>query len=148
MLYFKVATKLGRISRVLEILEEYPRDREDRAEFMTRNDITSYEEAERLAHVANVDLNETFLPVDKGAYVSPRYDVIRAPKIGDPVSYGFNGDYYPCGTIERFGGQNFKVIYTSDGTKFNRRRKTATWVRQGGTFCMVRGHRDELNPSF
>ena len=147
MLYFRTQ-RIGQVLKVLEITDRYDGTRADRAEFTYRGELFTMWDAEKLAEAATRDMGEAYLAVDNGQNVSPRFDVIRAPRVGAPVSMAFNGDYYPCGTIEKIGGSNFKTIYTTDGTKFNRRRQTGTWVRKGGTFCMVAGHRDERNPSF
>lgn len=147
MLYFRTR-RVGTDLKVVEVLTEYNGQDPDRASLVYRGDLRSFQEAEELAAAATRDMGETFIPTDAGDHVHPRYDVVRAPKVGDPVSMAFNGDYYPCGHITKIGGTNFKTIYTDAGVKFNRRRQSGTWVRQGGTFCMVKGHISELNPSF
>ncbi len=150
MLYFRVETdpKDGFILKVLEVLDHYPRDREDRAEFIYRGELTSFGQAQNLAEAASICLEEPFLPVDNGEWVSPRYDVVRGPKVGEFVSYGFNGDYYPDGTITRIGGTNCSRVYTDTGSVYNRRRQTGSWIKRGGTWSMVKGHVDKRNPSF
>lgn len=87
-----------------------------------------------------------WVPTDAGSGCYPRYDVVQLPAIGAPVSKAFNGDYYPAGVVTSVS-KTLTVIRTSDGSTFRRRRLTGAWV-SGGTWSMVAGHRDELNPSF
>ena len=88
-----------------------------------------------------------YLAVDGGEWISPRYDVVVAPKIGEEVSYAFNGDYYPDGTIVSMS-ESFKRVVTSTGNVYYRRKLTGTWKMTGGTWGMVHGHINERNPSF
>ena len=90
--------------------------------------------------------DEHHMMVDRGPSTDPRYTVIRTPKVGDPVSRAFNGDYYPDGEIARIS-PTFKVITTTTGTRFYRHGQSALWLANG-MWSMVRGHRDERNPSF
>jgi hypothetical protein len=89
---------------------------------------------------------KTYLPADAGSAVSPRYDVFQPPAIGDDVSYGFNGDYYPCGKIVRIT-KGWRIT-TSEGKVFNRRKESAGWRMVGGTWSLVQGTHYEQNPSF
>jgi hypothetical protein len=73
-------------------------------------------------------------------------DIGEAPAVGDEVSYAFNGDYYPCGTIKSISA-SFRLIITTEGQKFYRRRESACW-KYNGVWSMVDGHREELNPHF
>lgn len=89
---------------------------------------------------------KTFLPADAGPGVSPRYTVFEPPAIGDDVSYGFNGDYYPCGQIVKIT-KGWRIT-TSTGKVFNRYKESAGWRMVGGTWSMVKGVHDERNPHF
>ena len=89
---------------------------------------------------------EHHMAVDRGPSTLPRYTVIRTPQVGDLVSRAFNGDYYPDGVIARIS-PTMKVITTDTGTRFYREGQSARWVAHG-TWTMVRGHRNERNPSF
>lgn len=89
----------------------------------------------------------TQIVVDNGPHVSPRFSVIEPPKVGDKVSYGFNGDYYPDGEIVKISGKNLRIVTTSTGSKFWRRGNSGRWV-MNGTWSLVPGHRSERNPSF
>ena len=104
---------------------------------------------ERAAQVA-ADLSESsgrpYIATDAGPNVSPRYDVIEAPMVGDEVSYSFNGDTYPCGTITKISA-SLRRIETSEGRVFYRKRQSGTWLN-GKTWGLVAGHRTERNPHF
>ena len=128
----------------------------DQAVDMRGSDMKSFEEAEKYAEACTKLTGETYLAFDNGAGTSHRYGIMVPPKVGDDVSYGFNGDYYPCGKVVRItpGWR----IYTSDDTKsdasnrkhlmFNRKGKTSGWKMKGGTWGLVKGIVDERNPSF
>lgn len=116
--------------------EKFPRNLE------SRNDWRTFEAAKEIA----VKLGTGYIAADSGANVSPRYDVVALPKVGDKVSYAFNGDYYPCGTITNISA-SLKLITTSEGQKFYRRGQTGKWV-YNGTWSLVQGHISRLNPEF
>ena len=115
-------------------------------EWHSSTEFESLDEVTDIAKQLSEKYSETFLPVDMGLHYYPRYDIIRAPKIGDKVSYAFNGDYYPCGEISRVS-PTFKKVTTSTGRTFYRQRQTGCW-KSNGTWSMVRGHIDRLNPHF
>ena len=71
------------------------------------------------------------------------YDMIREPAVGDELSYAFNGDCYPCGTVTRVTKTKCE---TSDGTVF-RRLKNGRW-KKDQMWSMVFGHIYEQNPCF
>ena len=130
-------------------------------EHENRNDWKTMAAAEEVARVLNqfADGFDRYLATDAGPHVSPRYDVIALPKVGDAVSYSFNGDSYPCGhVISVSAGPNFRRIVAHEprGGKhvgevrehvFWRRRKTGSWIMDG-TWSLVAGHVDKRNPSF
>jgi len=95
-----------------------------------------------------------WLPVDYGTSRSPRYTIVPAPVVGAAVSYGFNGDFYPCGNIVRVSSvtTGAKRVEARDDagavSVFYRHKLSGSWIKAGGTWCMVAGHRDERNPSF
>jgi hypothetical protein len=149
MLHFQVNAK----KEVVAVVTEYPQGEKkwasksvDGSGWMTRHDIESVEHAAEIAESAQKATGKTYLAVDSGKGVWPRFDVIEAPEVGEPVSYGFNGDYYPCGHIKSISA-NFRLIVTTAGQKFYRRRQSANWVH-GKIWSLVDGHRSELNPSF
>jgi hypothetical protein len=109
--------------------------------------LTSYADAEALAVKAREDHPDlTILPYDYGYGVSPQFGIIQAPAVGDDVSYGFNGDYYPCGKVEKIG-KDYKRI-KAGGEWYYRRKLKPTWIKAGGTWALVRGIHDERNPHF
>ena len=98
-----------------------------------------------MADAASVFSGEAYVATDAGGQCSPRYDVIRAPAIGDEVSYGFNGDCYPCGTVVKVS-KSLKRVETSEGKVFNRSKNTGRWFQHG--WALVNGHHYEQNPHF
>lgn len=168
MRYFKVNEQL----EVIEISDKYPdelrsydpevscpwarkADGSWGAGWLNRTDMGQHQVApllfaQQIADSASNLTGRTCLAIDSGPDVSPRYDVIEAPAIGDDASKGFNGDYYPVGKITKIG-KDYKQI-TVDGPrgliKFYRRKLTAAWVQTGGTWCLVPGTRSEWNQEF
>lgn len=89
---------------------------------------------------------KNLLAIDKGEWVSPRFDVIEMPKVGDEVSMTFNGDYYPCGTIVKIS-ESLKTIKTSNGRVFWRKKLTGQWL-YSKTFALVSGTHSKMNTEF
>lgn len=130
-----------------------------------RNSIKSQLQAATLASACNGDLRDSswsspnqYVWVDQGNHHYPRYDVVRAPQVGDEVSYGFNGDYYPCGKVTRVS--DFKALGNGVSCRrveaqeengsvhvFWRAGNTSSW-KKDRTWSLVRGHRNERNPCF
>lgn len=96
---------------------------------------------------ASAALLEGEIVADQGAHVWPRFRVISPPAVGDAVSYAFNGDYTPDGTVVSVS-KSLRVVKTSTGNVYYRRRKSAAWIRKGGTWGLVAGHVSRRNPSF
>lgn len=113
-------------------------------ESINRNNIKDFVHAEQLASQLTAVTGTVYIPVDRGNYCSPRFDVSRCPAVGDEVSRGFNGDYYPCGTIIKVS-KTFKRITTSAGHSFYRRGKDACW-KSDGMWSLVAGHHTDKNP--
>jgi hypothetical protein len=145
MLYFLLHNKY---STIRAVTREWPGAGE---RFITRNDLGSFAEATELAAEIN-SLPETslagatYIPTDAGPNCSPRFDVILAPKIGDPISYSFNGDSYPDGEIVKISG-SLRIVTSSSGRRYYRRRLTGSWINNN-CWSMRAGHHSELNPSF
>lgn len=138
MLYINVIRDRSGKAISATVLDGHSRDAE------TRNNWRTFEAAQEVAAL----LGPGFIATDAGSHVSPRYDVQQLPKIGDVVSYGFNGDYYPCGTVTKISaGPNFRRIQTSDGKVFYRVKQTGCW-KNAGTWSLVSGYHNERNPSF
>lgn len=111
-----------------------------------RHDLTSYGQAADVAAYLTETTGRLHIATDAGEWVYPRYDVIEPPKVGDEVSYAFNGDYYPCGEIVSIS-ESLKVIKTSSGKRFYRRKLTGAWLNNG-TWSLIPGHVSRLNPEF
>lgn len=142
MLYIEVVRSFGKVVSAKVVADD-----DDRRLAENRNDWRSYKAAQEVAAA----LGDGFIATDSGPYVSPRYDVIELPKVGDKVSYHFNGDHYPCGTITKISkGPLFRRIETDDANGphvFWRRKLTGGWIKDG-TWFLEQGHHNELNPSF
>lgn len=108
--------------------------------------IRTWTEIEEYAQELTKQTGNLYLPCDYGQYRSPRFEAVVVPKVGDEVSKGFNGDYYPQGTVVSVSA-TYKKITTSTGVSFYRVGKTGGW-RADGTWWLVSGHRSEWNPSF
>jgi hypothetical protein len=119
------------------------------AGWFNRNDIECFDQAVEFASRATKDLpgGKLYIATDAGPTVSPRYDVILAPAVGDEVSKYFNGDAYPVGTITKIS-PSLNTITTSSGLKFRRRGDTGRWLQAGGTWCLLPGVRNDRNLEF
>lgn len=107
---------------------------------------TSFETVQTIASYLTAIKGALWIPVDRGPGVSPRFDVVQVPKVGDPVSYGFNGDVYPDGFVTKVSKS--LTVTTSEGYTYRRRKLTGSWVRTGGTWSLIAGHIYEQNPHF
>jgi hypothetical protein len=107
-----------------------------------RHSFDSFEHATKVADAASNFAGIDFIPTESNGY----FEVITAPKLNDPVSYAFNGDYYPCGYIKSIS-KTMKKITTTDGDVFYRRRNTGTWLKHS-VWSLVSGHHNERNPHF
>jgi len=113
---------------------------------LNRWDFKTFADADKMAAEATTLTGRLHIGTDSGEHVSPRYDVIEAPTVGQEVSCYFNGDAYPAGKIVSIS-KTLKKVVTDDGTTFFRRRNSGAWVNHG-TWAMVEGRRSERNPSF
>lgn len=64
-------------------------------------DYESFEEVQDIAVKISEITGQQWIAYDDGEWTSHRFGIMEPPKVGDEVSYGFNGDYYPCGTIAK-----------------------------------------------
>ena len=110
----------------------------------SRWDWKNLEAAQAVAKAATEFHGVLYIATDAGSHVSPRYDVQKAPRVGDEISYSFNGDTYPDGTIKSISA-SLKVVTSTSGRRYYRRGQTGSWVLDG-TWSMVVGHRNERNP--
>lgn len=136
----------------LQAISDYNELDRDR-EYTYRGDFETMQDAADVANELNgfpelniAPFSHKYLAIDNGPYCSPRYDVIEMPQIGDDVSYGFNGDSYPCGQVKSIS-KSLKVITTTDGSKFYRRKLTGSW-RMHKTWSLMKGHHNDRNPHF
>jgi hypothetical protein len=120
--------------------------RESRSGWQNRSDWNSLEQVQSLARYITAMTGDVYIGTDAGDHVSPRYDIVKLPKIGDKVSYGFNGDCYPDGEIVKIS-KNFQIT-TSSGRKYRRQGDSARWITVGGTWSLVAGHKSSRNPQF
>jgi hypothetical protein len=141
MLYLKV--KNGRPVEVADNLNEVQRSERD---WQSRWDWEDFATVSRLSKYLTAMTGRSYLPVDNGPHHSPRFDIVDAPQVGDEVSYGFNGDYTPDGTVVKVS-PTFQVT-TSSGRKYRRKGVTSGWMATGGTWGLVKGHISERNPHF
>lgn len=110
------------------------------------HNLPSFAVAESVARQISERTGREYIAADNGQYTSHRYSVGAVPRVGDPVSKGFNGDYYPVGFVASVSASR-KVITTTTGYRFYRHRRTAAW-RLHQCWWLIAGHRDERNPSF
>lgn len=68
-------------------------------------DFSTFDDVELVAKKFSTE-SDTYLAVDHGDHCYPRYDVILAPKVGEPISRAINDDYYPDGFIARITDGN------------------------------------------
>lgn len=125
------------------------------AGWINRNDISQYPGApflyaQQIADSASKLAGAPYLAVDNGESVSPRYDVIEAPQVGDEVSRAFNGDYYPVGKIVAIQ-KNYRRIVVDGSPRgrliFARRKESGAWLNKG-MWSLVSGQVSRLNPEF
>lgn len=116
--------------------------------WQSRWDWKDLDTAQQIAEGATKLTGRLHIGIDNGPCVSPRFDIMEAPAVGDEVSYAFNGDYYPDGVITSVTKGSLKVVRTSTGSTYYRRRNTGNWKKAGGTWSLVPGHRTDKNPSF
>lgn len=114
--------------------------------YESRWDWKSLEQVQGLAKQLSDATGDLYHGQDKGANVRPRFDIYKAPAVGDEVSMTFNGDYYHCGKIVSISTSMRKIV-TANGTTFWRRGHGALWLNLG-TFAMIPGVHNERNPHF
>jgi hypothetical protein len=117
-----------------------------RSDWQSRWDWKDFATVERLAASATKATGRLHIGFDNGPCVSPRYDVMEAPNVGDKVSYAFNGDSYPDGEIVHITPGTLRIIKTSTGNTYYRRKQSGSWKQTGGTWSLIQGHHNERNP--
>lgn len=120
--------------------------------WIDRNDFFGLAQAGAIAKSASKNLGKVYLACDKGPYVSPRYDVIEAPAVGDEVSWGFNGDAYPLGKIKSISDGHRRIVVKSHDCSpdkvFSRSNKGlgSGWVNKG--WSLIPGVVNKFNREF
>ena len=130
--------------RVTEVSEKLTCEQHQDRSWKSSWDFKSFDEVQGYALYVTAITGESHVGADRGDHVSPQFDVIRIPHVGDKVSKGFNGDYYPEGEVVKIT-KNLTVI-TSTGARFRRYKNTSGWRKEGGTWWLINGHHDERNP--
>lgn len=128
----------------IEIRDEFPEELKanwDNA-WQNRNDWASRAEVDRIARYLTAMTGDLYVGTERDS----SFDIVRAPKVGDEVSYSFNGDTYPDGVVVKV--TKGLQVKTSTGRTYRRHRDTGSWVQSGGTWSLVRGHIYEQNPHF
>jgi hypothetical protein len=83
-------------------------------------------------------------------------------KVGQDVSYGFNGDWYHAGVVEKFSpsgkymhtsrGDKFvkvvRLLRVQDGDRWSDRHCEVFQSLRGGTWSVCPGIHEEQNPHF
>jgi hypothetical protein len=114
------------------------------AEWQSRWNWKSLERVETIAKYLTAITGKLYIGTDSGGNSFPRYDIAEVPAIGDPVSYAFNGDYYPDGVVTKISPK--LMVTTSTGSTYRRRGNSGSWRKAGGTWSLVAGHINRLNP--
>ena len=99
---------------------------------------------EKLAAGATAVTGRLYIASDLGPCVSPRFDVVEAPRVGDAISRSFNGDSYPDGHIVAVS-DSLRVITSSSGRKYYKQGARASWKLAKSCFYMIAGHVSEYN---
>lgn len=145
MLFFKLDSN-GKVSQVSTQIPEG--ERTNPKSWIARHEMKQFDDAHRIAKEATEVTGELYVGIDNGPSVWPRYDVMKAPKVGEAVSYGFNGDYYPDGEIVHVTAGTLRQIKTSTGATYYRRKQSGGWTKKGGTWSLVMGTHNDKNPEF
>lgn len=114
--------------------------------YQSRHDWKNFSDVETVADQLSAFTGDHWVACDKGSGVYPRFDVVQVPKVGDPVSAAFNGDYRPCGFVQKVTDK--LQVTTTTGHKFRRVKSGAAWRMCNGNECLVAGHVDRTNPHF
>lgn len=143
-MFYIIRNEAGKIER---LANEITHEERATLNYSNTNGVgATFQEAEALADELTEFSGNKYLGVDRGAHTSPRYSVVEVPQIGEFVSYGFNGDYYPDDVVVRISA-SYRTVTTASGRRYHRRRLTGSWVNNG-IWSMVKGHHNERNPSF
>lgn len=110
-----------------------------------RNDVKTIEQCTDIADQITAITGNVCLASKEGSYFCFTY----APKIGDDVSSGFNGDSSYVGKVTKIG-KNYSNIYVTDEsgneTVFRKKKNMSTW-KDGYRYLCV-GIHNTYNPHF
>ena len=110
-----------------------------------RPEMKTLEEAKHIAEMASkFDDEYDYVAVETGCL--PKYDVERCFRVGEPVSYGFNGDSYPAGEVAKISKTGKKITTTTGKIFYRRYGENSTTYKMSGTWTLIRGHYNERNP--
>lgn len=141
MLYFKT----NGTNTVSAIAESITAEQHMSGEWVCRADRWSASQAKDIAESTSALTGDRYVATFR-EHCYPAIDVVRAPKVGDEVSYGFNGDYYPDGVVTKISA-SLRRVQTDTGSVYYRRKQTGSWIK-GGQWSLVRGHYNEWNREF
>ena len=144
MLYFKIEN--DQVAEVLSHSELHADKNRNLREWESRWDWNNLEAAQQVAASASDKTGKSYLAIDRGTGVFPRFDIIEMPKVGDAVSASFNGDSYPEGHVKSIS-KTLRLIVTTTGRKFYRTSpNSGSWMSR--SFSLIPGHISERNPHF
>lgn len=138
--YNKQTGQILNIHTVMDALFKYE-DEGDTKWYDSRRDFDYMSEEDRMQFGKALDAY-----TGKRHFVTTSRGPIEIPSIGDRISKGFNGDYYPDGVIASITPSG-KTIVSSEGTTYNWSRKRGNWYSHR-TFGLVMGHVSRWNPEF
>lgn len=115
----------------------------DRWHWESNADRRTEDEAKKIAELATALTGNVWI---SGNSSTGNFQIIEAPKIGDDVSEGFNGDYDYVGTITAIT-PTWRIT-TSTGVKFSRVKNSLGWKRVHSNTSMIHGIINARNPHF
>lgn len=127
----------------IEVRDEIPQELKNGAwndAWQDRNDWTSRAEVDRIARYLTAMTGDLYVGTERGT----SFDIVRAPKVGDEVSYSFNGDTYPDGVVVKV--TKTLQVKTSTGKTYRRHGQTGSWTNNA--WSLIPGHIYEQNPHF
>ena len=114
-------------------------------------DFETFVQAEAAAKKLTEVMGRLYIPTTNGEEGRrARYEVVEVPAVGDEVSRGFNGDYYPCGKIVRVTKALTVIAEDENGfqSRFRRVKQTGSWKLENMPYYLVFGRVDERSPHF
>lgn len=110
-----------------------------------RNDIRTIDQCTDIADQITAITGNVYLASKEGSY----FELTKAPKIGDDVSSGFNGDADYIGKVTKIG-KNYSNIYVTDDNGnesiFRKKKNISAW-KDGYRYLSI-GINNSRNPHF